>query len=150
MRISLKRYINNMNLSSYNFFFYRYLRWRSKCLFNLQLFQVIVKFCLYLSVTKRLAYYMQFQFKSFRKNIWRLRPFTFTANRFQPLWKNQQNTVFECSLYIFLLIYMILYCMTWLHLIYTKIMPRDLFPPGRGYLPLALRRSSLCQLLYNK
>lgn len=29
-------------------------------------------------------------------------------------------------------------------------MPRDLFPPGRGYLPLALRRSSLCQLLYNK
>lgn len=32
----------------------------------------------------------------------------------------------------------------------TKIMPRDLFPPGRGYLPLALRRSSLCQLLYNK
>lgn len=98
-------------------------------MFNLQLFQVIVKFCLYLSVTKRLAYYMQFQFKSFRKNIWRLRPFTFTANRFQPLWKNQQNTVFECSLYIFLLIYMILYCMTWLHLIYTKIMPRDLFPP---------------------
>lgn len=78
-------------------------------MFNLQLFQVIVKFCLYLSVTKRLAYYMQFQFKSFRKNIWRLRPFTFTANRFQPLWKNQQNTVFECSLYIFLLIYIWFY-----------------------------------------
>lgn len=102
---------------------------------NLQLFQVIVKFCLYLSVTKRLAYYMQFQFKSFRKNIWRLRPFTFTANRFQPLWKNQQNTVFECSLYIFLLIYMILYCMTWLHLIYTKIMPRDLFPRAEAIYP---------------
>lgn len=132
MRISLKRYINNMNLSSYKSFFYRYLRWRSKCLINLQLFQVIVKFCLYLSVTKRLAYYMymQFQFESFRKNIWRLRPFTFTANRFQPLWKIQQNTVFECSLYIFLLIYMILYCMTWLHLIYKDYAQRSL-PPGQ-------------------
>lgn len=104
-------------------------------MFNLQLFQVIVKFCLYLSVTKRLAFYMQFQFKCFTKNIWRLRPFTFTANRFQPLWKNQQNTVFECSLYIFLLIYMILYCMTWLHLIYTKIMPRDLFPRAEAIYP---------------
>lgn len=33
--------------------------------------------------------------------------------------------------------------------IYKDYAQRSL-PPGRGYLPLALRRSSLCQLLYNK
>lgn len=91
---------------------------------------ITVKFCLYLSVTKRLAYYMQFQFKSFRKNIWRLRPFTFTANRFQPLWKNQQNTVFECSLYIFIDIYdFILHDMVASY-IYKDYAQRSL-PPGQ-------------------
>lgn len=68
-------------------------------MFNLQLFQVIVKFCLYLSVTKRLAYYMQFQFESFRKNIWRLRPFTFTAKN------STKHSIWMLFIYIFIDIY---------------------------------------------
>lgn len=56
--------------------------------------------------------------------------FTFTAKGFSHLKKNQQKAVFECSLYIFLLIYMILYCMTWLHLIYKDYAQRSL-PPGQ-------------------
>lgn len=69
-------------------------------MFNLQLFQVIVKFCLYLSVTKRLAYYMQFQFKSFRKNIWRLRPFTLLQIGFSHFEKINK-TLYLNALYIY-------------------------------------------------